>query len=40
MNNERIAEFLQEPLQEAFDTECRSYEIYLKVYESMLETWE
>lgn len=40
MNNEKIAEFLQKPLQEAFDTECRCYEIYLKAYESMLETWE
>ena len=40
MNNENVAEFLQEPLQEAFDTECRCYEIYLKAYESMLETWE
>lgn len=40
MNNEKIAEFLQEPLQEAFDAECRSYEICLKTYESMLETWE
>lgn len=40
MNNEKIAEFLQEPLQEAFDTECRCYEIYLKAYESMLETWK
>ena len=40
MNNENVAEFLQEPLQEAFDTECRCYGIYLKAYESMLETWE
>ena len=40
MNNENVAEFLQEPLQEAFDTECRCYEIYLKAYESMLETWK
>ena len=40
MNNEKIAEFLQESLQEAFDAECRSYEICLKTYESMLETWE
>ena len=40
MNNEKIAEFLQELLQEAFDTECRCYEIYLKAYESMLETWK
>ena len=40
MNNEKIAEFLQKPLQEAFDTECRCYEIYLKAYESMLETWK
>ena len=40
MNNENVAEFLQEPLQEAFDTECRCYEIYLKAYESMFETWK
>ena len=40
MNNENVAEFLQEPLQEAFDTECRCYGIYLKAYESMLEKWK
>ena len=40
MSNENVAEFLQKPLQEAFDAECRSYEICLKTYESMLETWE
>ena len=40
MSNENVAEFLQEPLQEAFDTECRCYEIYLKAYESTLETWK
>ena len=40
MNNENVAEFLQEPLQEAFDIECRCYGIYLKAYESMLEKWK
>ena len=40
MNNENVAEFLQESLQEAFDTECRCYGIYLNAYESMLETWK
>ena len=40
MSNENVAEFLQKPLQEAFDAECRSYEICLKAYESMLEAWE
>ena len=40
MSNENVAEFLQGPLQEAFATECRCYEIYLKAYESTLETWK
>ena len=40
MNNDNVAIILQKPLQEAFDTECRCYEIYLKAYESMLETRE
>ena len=39
MNN-NVAEFLQKPLQEAFDAECRSYEIYLKTYKSLFETLE
>ena len=40
MNNENVAEFLQKPLQEAFDAECRSYANYLKIYESLTKTWE
>ncbi len=40
MNNENVAEFLQKPLQEAFDAECRSYANYLTIYESLVKTWE
>ena len=40
MNNENVAEFLQKPLQEAFDAECRSYANYLKIYESLVKVWE
>lgn len=40
MNNKKVAEFLQKPLQEAFDAECRSYANYLKIYESLAKTWE
>ena len=40
MKSDNVAIILQKPLQEAFDTECRCYGIYLKAYESMLEKWK
>lgn len=38
MEGKSVAEILQKPLQEAFDTECRNYANYLKLYESLFET--
>ena len=40
MKSDNVAIILQKPLQEAFDTECRCYEIYLKIYESLVKVWE
>ena len=40
MKSDNVAIILQKPLQEAFDAECRSYEIYLKIYENLFETLE